>query len=73
MKLTDPKIKISNHVGQIRARSFPEAGGLSTAHIAYKEGAEAMASMFREAIQSGDLNRVIDLAKATEKTSFYEY
>lgn len=73
MKLTNPQVRIVNHVGHIRTRSFPENVGLTTAHIAYKEGAEAMALMFREAIQSGDLKKVVDLANATEQTSFYEY
>jgi hypothetical protein len=71
MKLTDPKIRVVNNIGQIRTRSFPPENGVTTAHTAYKEGAQAMAEMFRNAIESGDLNNVIQLAKETEKKSFY--
>jgi len=73
MKLTNPQIKITNHVGQIRSRSFSETNAITAAHIAYKEGAQAMAEMLRDAIHSGNLQSILDLAKATEQTSFYEY
>lgn len=73
MKLTNPQIKIVNNVGQVRTRSFNPTNGMTTANTAYKEGAMAMADMFRDAIQSGNLKKVMDIAKATEQNSFYEY
>jgi len=73
MKLTDPEIKVTHNVGEITTKSFPVTNGVTTAHIAYKEGAFAMAKMFRDAINSGDLGKVMELARATETNSFYEY
>lgn len=73
MKLTNPQIKVVNNAGQIGSQSFPPSNGVTTAHLAYKQGAANMAKMFRDAIQSGNLAAVIDLSKATEQTSFYEY
>lgn len=72
-KLTNPQIRIVNNVGQIRMRSFPPENGVTTAHTAYKEGAQAMAEMIRNAIVTGNLREVMELAKATETTTFYEY
>jgi hypothetical protein len=72
-KLADPKIRVVNNVGQIRTRSFPPENGVTTAKTAYQEGAQAVAEMFRNAIATGNLRAVMDLAKATETTTFYEY
>ena len=73
MKIIDAKIKEVNNVGQIGNVSFPLSGGVTTAHIAYTEGASNMAKMFREAIQSGDLKKLLELSSATETDSFYKY
>ena len=70
MKLPNPKIQTINNITEIAGKSI-SGGVVGAASIAYIAGAEAIAEMFRDAIASGDLNNVIQLAKETEKKSFY--
>ena len=73
MKIPDPKIRVTNNIGEIGTRSFDPSSGVQAARIAYLEGATAMAAMFHDALESKDLPRVLALAKATERASFYDY
>jgi hypothetical protein len=73
MKLPDPNIRIINHTLRVGSRSGHEGNAVTAAHLGYIAGAEAVASMLRDAVESRDIQKVWDLYNHTKSTTFYEY